>query len=500
MLPRGVRVLFEDDGLLVLDKPPGMVDVGDKRGMTIESAAVGYLGLPRGAQLPVLTRLEQGASGPVVVAKHRGAAERFRPAFLPSRAPRTYFCVVEGEPPSTEGTVSSHLRVSSRGVVESVPVGEPTGDAPPAITHYRVERTNGELSLLRVRTETDRREQVRCHMAELGCPIIGDRAHSAKRDDLGRLGLHLGEIGFGIRAGDRQKSIRRPVPAGFKAVFDPDANRGAPDEGDAGWDHVAEWYSGLVEKRSDHHDDVVLPGVRRLLGDVEGKTILDVACGDGRLFAYLHDQGAHPASMLGIDLAPTLIEHASGRGLADATFVVGDAQDLAPAVAEAGANGGGFDAACCLLAMMNIGDVGRMLEGVAGVLKPGGAFVCVILHPAFRVPKSSGWEWEERHDGVVQHRRVSRYLRPHAVGITMNPGAVSEGADAVETTTHHRPVGDYLNALARAGFALERVEEWTSQRVSEPGPRADAENAARAEIPLFMAMRAVKAGGSAPTV
>ena len=91
---------------------------------------------------------------------------------------------------------------------------------------------------------------------------------------------------------------------------------------------------------------------------------------------------------------------------------------------------------------------------------------------------------------AAQFRRIDAYMSETSAEITMNPGSASSGAEAVTTTTFHRPISEYVRALAGAGFVLEDLEEWTRPRESEPGPRADEENRARTEIPMFLAFRA----------
>ncbi len=74
----------------------------------------------------------------------------------------------------------------------------------------------------------------------------------------------------------------------------------------------------------------------------------------------------------------------------------------------------------------------------------------------------------------------------------MNPGEVAAGKPPVVTLTYHRPIEAYVQACARAGLLVDALEEWASTRHSEPGPRATEENRARREIPMFLALRAVK--------
>ncbi|MEO0629512.1 MAG: SAM-dependent methyltransferase, partial [Planctomycetota bacterium] len=133
------------------------------------------------------------------------------------------------------------------------------------------------------------------------------------------------------------------------------------------------------------------------------------------------------------------------------------------------------------------------LAGIAARLSPGAPFVAVMLHPTFRSPRQTAWGWDTTGRGAhKQYRRVDAYLSESCTPITMNPGKAAHGASPVETVTFHRPLSAYVRSLTSAGFAIEAMEEWPSLRTSEPGPRADEENRARAEIPLFLGIRAVR--------
>ena len=111
-----------------------------------------------------------------------------------------------------------------------------------------------------------------------------------------------------------------------------------------------------------------------------------------------------------------------------------------------------------------------------------------MMHPAFRAPKETRWGWDKEEN--VQFRRVDRYLLPRKSPIVTNPGITPD----VYTWTFHRPIGSYVKAMRNAGLLVDALEEWGSHKTSEPGPRASAENTARKEIPMFMALRGVNIG------
>ena len=120
------------------------------------------------------------------------------------------------------------------------------------------------------------------------------------------------------------------------------------------------------------------------------------------------------------------------------------------------------------------------------MLKPTGKLFLVLNHPAFRIPKQSSWEWEEKNK--AQYRRINEYLSESKIKIEMHPGDNPEE----KTISFHRPLQYYFKLLGKNGFAVNRLEEWNSHRKSQPGPRAKAEDKARKEIPLFLFLEAIK--------
>ena len=264
----------------------------------------------------------------------------------------------------------------------------------------------------------------------------------------------------------------------------PTRNRGNTKRTD--WQQVAQWYDDHVgHDGGEFHREVVLPGVVRLLGrgdaSVSGLRVLDIACGQGVLCRYLHERGARPT---GVDSAAALVSLARERSPEGIAFHVGDARSVADA---AWLERESYDAAACVLAIQNIQPIRPVFEGAAAALKAGGSLVIVLMHPAFRGAKESHWGYDP--DADVQFRRVDRYLVPRKAPIVAHPG---DAAESDYTWTFHRPVGAYVKALRQAGLLVDAMDEWTSHKTSQPGPRAAAENRARKEIPMFLAIRAVK--------
>src|SRR5690606_15012079 len=114
-------------------------------------------------------------------------------------------------------------------------------------------------------------------------------------------------------------------------------------------------------------------------------------------------------------------------------------------------------------------------------LKPGARLVIVLTHPAFRIPKASGWGFDEERG--VQYRRVEAYLTPQRLPILTHPGRPDDGT---RTWSHHRPLSAYVNALGAAGVGVVALEELCSHRRGTQGRRSAAEDLALKEIPLFL--------------
>lgn len=241
------------------------------------------------------------------------------------------------------------------------------------------------------------------------------------------------------------------------------------------WERHGRWYSKVVEESGSYQKEVILPGVLSLLELHRGEDILDIGCGEGFFAREFHKLGGN---VLGIDASPELIEIAKKKGPYELLYKVADAANFAFL------NVGAFDAAVMILALQNMERMDAVLVEARRVLAPHGRLVIVLNHPAFRIPKLSAWGWDEAQK--LQYRRMNAYMSELKVPIEMHPGERTKEV----TWSFHRPLSAYVKALRNAGFAVSDLEEWISHKVSERGPRAKAEDRARKEIPLFLAIKA----------
>lgn len=251
------------------------------------------------------------------------------------------------------------------------------------------------------------------------------------------------------------------------------------------WDPVADWYLRWTGKRGGkHHRRTAIPAVLDLLAPKPGEAVLDLGCGPGALAPHVARAGA---LYTGIDASARLLRFARRHHGDHGIFLLGDATrlDEVPALQPSA-----FDAAVFLLSIQDIDPLDAAVASAAWALDVGSRVVVLMTHPCFRVPRASNWGWDRGHR--QSYRRVDAYLSEQAVPMR----AFGKGRDHPKgrghTTSYHRPLSAYVRVFAEGGFAIDRVEELPTFEQPEPGPRQAAEARAWGEIPLFLALRAVR--------
>ncbi|MBI5148026.1 MAG: class I SAM-dependent methyltransferase [Parcubacteria group bacterium] len=243
------------------------------------------------------------------------------------------------------------------------------------------------------------------------------------------------------------------------------------------WGKFAGWYHRMIEERGGYQKEVILPNLLRILNVKKGEMILDLACGQGFFTREFFKKGAQVA---GADVSEELIKIARKNSPREIRYEIAPADDLKFL------KNGSVDKITIVLAIQNIENPRSVFAECGRILKPAGELFLVTNHPAFRVPKESEWGFDDKNK--IQYRRINRYLSESKVKIQMSPGDRPEE----HSLSFHRPLQFYFKALRGAGFCVGGLEEWVSNRKSEPGPRAAAENRARKEIPLFLFIKAQK--------
>lgn len=210
----GITVVFEDDALVVIDKPPGLLTVATESEKTDTAFArlSSHLAARRAGRPFVVHRIDRETSGLVLFARSAAVRDRLQANW--GGVAKTYLAVVEGTPRPAEGTVENDL-VEGRNL--RVRAGGGLG-AKRAVSHYRVVASRGPYSLIEVGLVTGRRHQIRVHLAGLGCPVVGDAVYGAKTNPAGRLGLHAWRLAFDHPVGGERVALEAPLPATLRRV------------------------------------------------------------------------------------------------------------------------------------------------------------------------------------------------------------------------------------------------------------------------------------------
>lgn len=244
-------------------------------------------------------------------------------------------------------------------------------------------------------------------------------------------------------------------------------------ERDTSWQNSAQWYDSIVgDEGSYYHQQIVLPSVVRLLNLKNNSSLIDLACGQGVLAGRI----SKDVNYLGLDAAKALIAKAKMRHKGK-TFLCADVTKPLPIAEDKR-----FTHAAIILALQNIEEPQKVFENLRKHLTDDATLVIVLNHPCFRIPRQSSWGFDEQQK--LQYRRINCYMSEQKIPIFTNPGQTQSES----TLSFHHPLSDYFTFLQNAGFMVQGLEEWCSDKKSE-GKAARWENRARKEFPLFMALK-----------
>lgn len=216
---KGLKTIYEDGDLIVIDKPAGLLSMASdaEKQYTAYHQLTDYVRISNpDHRIFIVHRLDRDTSGVMLFAKNekvkRGLQDRWKEVV----EDRAYIAVVEGRVKKKTDTIRSWLLETKTGVMYS---GSKPGDGLEAITHYRLLQASDKYSLLEIRLETGRKNQIRAHMKDIGHSIVGDKKYGATTNPLGRLGLHAHILAFHHPATGELLRFETEVPKAFNRLI-----------------------------------------------------------------------------------------------------------------------------------------------------------------------------------------------------------------------------------------------------------------------------------------
>jgi 23S rRNA pseudouridine1911/1915/1917 synthase len=215
-----VPVAFEDDDVLVADKPPGLI-VHPGSGPSVATLVAVLAGRIAGGDDPtrpgVVHRLDRDTSGLIVLARNDVAHAALSEQIASRAVTREYLALVRGRPDAQTGTIDAPLgrdrRMRTRMSTDS-------DEARPAVTRFAIESGHGDATLLRIRLETGRTHQIRAHLKAIGHPVLGDPEYGiAGARGLPRQFLHATHLAFAHPRSGAPVALTSPLPPDLEAAL-----------------------------------------------------------------------------------------------------------------------------------------------------------------------------------------------------------------------------------------------------------------------------------------
>ena len=195
-------VIYEDDNLIVFNKPAGMLSI--KKGAYLAETSIDDFGDP-------VHRLDRDTSGIIAVAKNSDTKSKLQKQFADRKTHKTYYAVVVGHPKQPHAIISVPLTRNLK--KPTTFVADPNGRE--AITEYQVIAENNRFSLVELKPRTGRTHQLRIHMAHIGTPILGDKVYNPKSPKADRMYLHAASLEITI-PDSKRVTFSAPLPEEFR--------------------------------------------------------------------------------------------------------------------------------------------------------------------------------------------------------------------------------------------------------------------------------------------
>ncbi|MCD8204896.1 MAG: RluA family pseudouridine synthase [Coprobacillus sp.] len=212
------KIIYEDDNLIAIDKPVGLLSVATAKEKTnnVESLLNAYVQQKdKHNRIFMVHRIDEDTSGVMIVAKNQRMHDALISDWNNLVIKRGYYTIVEGHMKEKEGTFSSYLKKNSQYMMYS----SKDNKGQYAETHYKVIDENDNYSLLDVDIKTGRKNQIRVHLYENGHTVIGDDKYGEPSNPIDRLGLHAYELKIKNPLSGKIMDFKCQMPKEFKELF-----------------------------------------------------------------------------------------------------------------------------------------------------------------------------------------------------------------------------------------------------------------------------------------
>lgn len=212
-----MKVLYEDNHIIIVSKQSGEIVQGDKTGdVTLSETVAQYLKVkyakPGNVFVGVTHRLDRPVSGVVVLAKTSKALSRMNDMFRVGSVDKRYLAIVKNRPPQDTGQLENWL-VRNEKQNRSYAYDHEVPGSKKAVLRYRLVASSVNYHLLEVELMTGRHHQIRCQLSKMGCPIKGDLKYGAERSNPdGSISLHAWHITFEHPVSHQMIDVFAPVP------------------------------------------------------------------------------------------------------------------------------------------------------------------------------------------------------------------------------------------------------------------------------------------------
>ncbi len=208
-------VLYEDQDIIVVDKPAGKPTSSTDGSLSIQDILSAYLKSQSKGRIRayVVHRLDKEVSGVLLFAKSREAMDTLKEKWQETE--KHYYALVEGIPEKPQDIIKSWLIEDRSQKVHST---RETPEAKFSITNYSTIKQVNKNALLDISTDTGRKNQIRVHLSDIGCPIVGDRKYGASDEFKRRIRLHAYSLSFPHPHDARTITVRSPMPEGFLSL------------------------------------------------------------------------------------------------------------------------------------------------------------------------------------------------------------------------------------------------------------------------------------------